>query len=511
MMSAREKSDSAIVALKPANNVEQSTAEPVEPRAGTKGNASQHSTHRMQSRASVSQALERIRQAARQRKKEKFTALLHHLSIDQLEEAFFELKENAAPGVDGLTWKDYEADLGRKLDDLHARVHRGAYRAQPSRRVYIPKPDGRQRPLAVAALEDKIVQRATAAVLNAIYEEDFLGFSYGFRPGRGTHDALDALCTGITSRKVNFILDADIRSFFDTVSQEWLTRFVEHRIGDRRVIRLIQKWLKAGVLEDGVVTTSDRGTGQGSVISPLLANIYLHYVFDLWAERWRRHQAKGDTIIVRYADDLIVGFEHETEARRFQDAMRERLQEFALSLHPDKTRLIEFGRFAAANRRRRGLGKPETFNFLGFTFICGKSRQGKFQIKRKSRRDRMRAKLQAIKQELRRRMHQSIPQQGIWLRQVVTGYFNYHAVPTNGRALATFRFHVIDLWRRTLRRRSQTDWTTWEKAARLAHDFLPKPRILHPWPERRFAVTHPRWEPYARIGHVRICAGGAQQ
>jgi group II intron reverse transcriptase/maturase len=465
----------------------------------------------MQSRASVSQALERIRQAARQRKKEKFTALLHHLSIDHLEEAFFELKENAAPGVDGLTWKDYKADLGRKLDDLHARVHRGAYRAQPSRRVYIPKPDGRQRPLAVAALEDKIVQRATAAVLNAIYEEDFLGFSYGFRPGRGTHDALDALCTGITSRKVNFILDADIRSFFDTVSQDWLVRFVEHRIGDRRVIRLIQKWLKAGVLEDGVVTASDRGTGQGSVISPLLANIYLHYVFDLWAERWRRHQAKGDTIIVRYADDLIVGFEHETEARRFQDAMRERLQEFALSLHPDKTRLIEFGRFAAANRKRCGLGKPETFNFLGFTFICGKSRQGKFQIKRKSRRDRMRAKLQAIKQELRRRMHQSIPQQGIWLRQVVTGYFNYHAVPTNGRALATFRFHVIDLWRRTLRRRSQTDWTTWEKAARLAHDFLPKPRILHPWPERRFAVTHPRWEPYARIGHVRICAGGAQQ
>ena len=511
MMSAREKSDSAIVALKPANNVEQSTAEPVEPRAGTKGNASQHSTHRMQSRASVSQALERIRQAARQRKKEKFTALLHHLSIDHLEEAFFELKENAAPGVDGLTWKDYEADLGRKLDDLHARVHRGAYRAQPSRRVYIPKPDGRQRPLAVAALEDKIVQRATAAVLNAIYEEDFLGFSYGFRPGRGTHDALDALCTGITSRKVNFILDADIRSFFDTVSQDWLVRFVEHRIGDRRVIRLIQKWLKAGVLEDGVVTASDRGTGQGSVISPLLANIYLHYVFDLWAERWRRHQAKGDTIIVRYADDLIVGFEHETEARRFQDAMRERLQEFALSLHPDKTRLIEFGRFAAANRKRCGLGKPETFNFLGFTFICGKSRQGKFQIKRKSRRDRMRARLQAIKQELRRRMHQSIPQQGIWLRQVVTGYFNYHAVPTNGRALAAFRFHVIDLWRRTLRRRSQTDWTTWEKAARLAHDFLPKPRILHPWPERRFAVTHPRWEPYARIGHVRICAGGAQQ
>jgi RNA-directed DNA polymerase len=511
MMPAREKSDSAIVAVKPTNNVEPSTAEPVEPRAGTKGNASQHSTGRMQSRASVSQALERIRQAARQRKKEKFTALLHHLSIEHLEAMFFELKENAAPGADGLTWKDYEADLGRKLDDLHARVHRGAYRAQPSRRVYIPKPDGRQRPLAVAALEDKIVQRATAAVLNAIYEEDFLGFSYGFRPGRGAHDALDALAVGIGSKQVNWILDADIASFFDTVSQEWLTRFVEHRIGDRRVIRLIQKWLKAGVLEDGVVTTSDRGTGQGSVISPLLANIYLHYVFDLWAERWRRHQATGDMIVVRYADDLIVGFEHETDARRFWDAMRERLAEFALSLHPDKTRLIEFGRFAAANRKRRGLEKPETFNFLGFTFICGKSRRGKFQIKRKSRRDRMRAKLQTIKQELRRRMHQSIPQQGTWLRQVVTGYFNYHAVPTNSRALATFRFRVIDLWQRTLRRRSQNDRTTWEKIGRMAHDFLPIPHILHPWPERRFAVTHPRWEPYARIGHVRICAGGAQQ
>jgi RNA-directed DNA polymerase len=521
MMHGHEKSDSVIVAVKPANKAappaaEQSTvgpaaAEPVEPRAETKGNAGQQSTCRAQSRVSVSQALDRIRKVAKERKKEKFTALFHHISVDLLEEAFYELKENAAPGVDRLTWKDYEVDLERKLEDLHDVVQRGAYRALPSRRVYIPKPDGRQRPLAVAALEDKIVQRATAAVLNAIYEEDFLGFSYGFRPGRGTHDALDALCTGITSRKVNFILDADIRSFFDTVSQEWLTRVVEHRIGDRRVIRLIQKWLKAGVLEDGAVTTSDRGTGQGAVISPLLANIYLHYVFDLWAERWRRHQATGDMIIVRYADDLIVGFEHETDARRFWDAMRERLQEFALSLHPDKTRLIEFGRFAAANRKRRGLGKPETFNFLGFIFICGKSRRGKFQIKRKSRRDRMRAKLQAIKQELRQRMHQSIPQQGTWLRQVVTGYFNYHAVPTNGRALATFRFQVIDLWRRTLRRRSQKDWTTWEKIGRLAHDFLPKPRILHPWPERRFAVKHPRWEPYARIGLVRICAGGAQQ
>jgi group II intron reverse transcriptase/maturase len=458
----------------------------------------------------VAQALERIRQRARQRKKERFTSLLHHISIELLDEAFFELKEDAAPGVDGLTWRTYEADLDRNLTDLHERVHRGAYRALPSRRVYIAKPDGRQRPLAIAALEDKIVQRATVAVLNAIYEENFLGFSYGFRPGRSTHDALDALVVGIKSTKVNWILDADIRSFFDEISQQWLVRFLEHRIGDRRIIRLIQKWLKAGILEDGVATVSTKGTGQGAVISPSLANVYLHYVLDLWAERWRRREATGDMIIVRYADDFIVGFQHEADARRFLDTMRERLQEFALSLHPEKTRLIEFGRLAAENRKRRGLGKPETFTFLGFIFICSKTRRGKFQIKRKSRRDRMRAKLQAIKQELRRRMHQPIPEQGKWLKQVVTGYFNYHAVPTNGPTLTAFLFHVTNLWRRTLRRRSQKDWTTKERTARLANDWLPKPRILHPWPDVRFAVRHPRWKPYARFGPVRFCAGGAR-
>jgi len=510
MMHGHGESDFAIVAGKPTNKAERSAAEPVEPRAEAEGNASQQSTGRAQSRGTVSQALERIRQAARQRKKEKFTALLHHISIELLGEAFFELKEDAAPGVDGLTWRTYEADLDRNLTDLHERVHRGAYRALPSRRVYIAKPDGRQRPLAIAALEDKIVQRATVAVLNAIYEEDFLGFSYGFRPGRGTHDALDALVVGIESTKVNWILDADIRSFFDEISQQWLVRFLEHRIGDRRIIRLIQKWLKAGILEDGVATVSERGTGQGAVISPLLANIYLHYVLDLWAERWRRREATGDMIIVRYADDFIVGFQHEADARRFLDEMRERLQEFALSLHPEKTRLIEFGRLAAENRKRRGLGKPETFTFLGFIFICNKTRRGKFQIKRKSRRDRMRIKLQAIKQELRRRMHQPIPEQGKWLKQVVTGYFNYHAVPTNGPTLTAFLFHVTTLWQRSLRRRSQKDWTTWERAARLANDWLPKPRILHPWPDVRFAVRHPRWEPRAGIPLARICAGGAR-
>ena len=509
MMHGRGKSDSAIVATKPTNNAERSAAEPVEPRAGTKGNASQQSTGRTQRRETVSQALERIRQAARQRKKERFTALLHHVNVDLLRQAFFEIKKDAAPGVDGLTRQDYEAELERKLEDLHARVQRGAYRALPSRRVYIPKPDGRQRPLAVAALEDKIVQRATAAVLNAIYEEDFLGLSYGFRPGRGTHDALDALCVGIDHTKVNWILDADIRSFFDEVAQEWAIRFLKHRIGDPRIIRLIQKWLKAGVLEDGVVTVSDKGTGQGSVISPLLANIYLHYVLDLWAERWRRRETTGDMIIVRYADDIIVGFQHEADARRFLDAMRDRLKEFSLSLHPEKTRLIEFGRDAAVNRKKLGLGKPETFNFLGFTFMCGKTRQGKFQIKRKTRRDRMRAKLQEIKRELRRRMHQPIPVQGKWLAQVVMGYFRYHAVPTNGRALTAFRLQVTILWRQALRRRSQKDRTAWNRITKLADAWLPKPRILHPWPDKRFAVKHPRWEPSARIGPARICAGGA--
>jgi group II intron reverse transcriptase/maturase len=511
MMHEHGKSASAIIAAKPTNKAGRPAAEPVEPRAETKGNADQQNTRRAQYRESVPSALERIRRIAKERKKERFTSLFHHISVDLLDEAFYQIKQNAAPGVDRLTWKEYETKLESNLGDLHARLHRGVYRALPSRRVYIPKPDGRQRPLAVAALEDKIVQRAALAVLNMIYEEDFLGFSYGFRPGRGTHDALDALIVGINSTKVNWIFDADIRSFFDTVSWDWLVRFLKHRIADSRMIRLIQKWLKAGVLEDGVVTVGDKGTGQGSVISPLLANIYLHYTFDLWAESWRQHEATGDMIIVRYADDLVVGFEHESDARRFWDAMRERLQGFSLALHPDKTRLIEFGCHAAANRKQRGLGKPETFNFLGFTVICGKSRRGNFLIHRKSRRDRMTAKLKGIKEELRRRMHQPIPEQGKWLKQVVTGYFAYHAVPTNFRALLRVRAHIKDLWLRTLRRRSQKDSMNWERIAKLADDFLPQPRILHPWPSQRFAVRHPRWGPYAGKPHVRRCAGGAQQ
>jgi group II intron reverse transcriptase/maturase len=510
MMNGSEGSDPVIVARKPTNKAEQSAAELVERRAGAEGNAGRQSTRRAQNRVSVTQALNRVREVAKKRKKERFTALLHHISVDLLRLAFYELKRDAAPGIDGLTWENYAAGLEHRLGDLHQRVQRGAYRALPSRRRYIPKPDGRQRPLAVAALEDKIIQRATVAVLNAIYEEDFLGFSYGFRPKRGAHDALDALSVGITRTKVNYILDADIARFFETVSQEWLIRFLNQRIGDRRITRLIQKWLKAGVLEEGVVTTGEQGTGQGSVISPLLANVYLHYVFDLWAQRWRRREATGDMVIVRYADDIVAGFQHEADARRFQEAMRARFEGFSLTLHPEKTRLIEFGRYAGSNRERRGRGKPETFTFLGFTFICGITQRGQFQLKRHTRRDRMRSKLKEIKEELRRRMHQPIPEQGLWLRQVVTGFFNYHAVPTNARALGSFRYHLTDLWRRSLRRRSQRDGFTWARITKLADDWLPEARILHPWPNVRFAVKHPRWEPYAGNPLVRICAGDGQ-
>jgi RNA-directed DNA polymerase len=508
MVNGREKSDPAVVAGKSANKDARASAEPMEPRAGAKGNTIERGAHRTLSRASVSTGLERVRQRARE-KEEKFTALLHHVDVVLLRSAYGWLAKDAAAGIDGVTWRDYGADLEPRLEDLHARIHRGAYRALPSRRVYIPKPDGRQRPLGIAALEDKIVQRAVVEVLNAIWEEDFLGFSYGFRPGRGQHDALDALAAGITGKRINFILDADIAGFFDTVSHEWLIKFVEHRIADRRIVRLIRKWLKAGVMEDGAVRPGVVGTPQGAVISPLLANIYLHYVFDLWAHQWRQRHARGDVILVRYADDIVAGFEHQAEAERFLADLRERMAAFGLALHPEKTRLIEFGRHAAANRKSRGLGKPETFDFLGFTHISGRSRRGGFQLKRKTRSDRMRAKLRAIKDELRRRMHETIDEQGAWLHRVVAGFYAYHAVPTNSKALAVFRRHVAQLWRRSLRRRSQRDNTTWPRMLAIASRWLPTPRITHPWPDRRFAVRHPRWEPGAGMPHAGICAGGA--
>ena len=497
MMHESEKSDSSIVAVKSANDPEVSGKESMEPRGEAKENTNKRCTRRTQSRGSVSPGLERVRERALMNRKEQFAALLHHVDIELLGFAFSRLKRDAAPGVDGIRWKEYEQNLEVNLADLHGRVHRGAYRATPSRRKFIPKEDGRLRPLGVAALEDKIVQRAVVEVLNAIYEADFLGFSYGFRPKRGQHDALDALAVSITRTKVNWILDVDIRSFFDSVSHDWLLRFVRHRVDDPRIIRLIHKWLKAGVMDDGAWAATDEGTPQGAVISPLLSNIYLHYVFDLWAQRWRRRHARGQVALVRYADDMVVGFERVEDATHFQAELGVRLGQFGLTLHPDKTRLLEFGRFAADSRRKRGLGKPETFNFLGFTHICERSRQGRFQLMRKTRADRMRSRLRAIKTELRRRMHRPIGEQGRWLAQVVQGYFAYHAVPTNSRSLGAFRYHVSDLWRRTLRRRGQRDRFTWQRMGLLEAAFLPLPRILHPWPTARFAVNYPRWKPDA--------------
>ena len=468
------------------------SAEGEEGRPMIKENANQPHTSSTQSETSVSQRLEGVRKAARENKETKFTALLHHMTVDLLRESFYALKRKAAPGVDGVTWQDYEAGLEDRLVDLHGRVHRGAYRAQPSRRVFIPKSDGRQRPLGITALEDKIVQQATVTILNQIYEEDFLGFSYGFRPGRGQHKALDALAFAIQRKQVNYILDADIKGFFDNLSKSWLVKFVEHRVADRRILRLIQKWLNAGVMEDGKWSNTEIGTPQGAVASPLLANIYLHYVFDLWVHAWRQQRALGEVIVVRYADDAVLGFQHQADADCFLGDLRERLMKFGLELHPDKTRRIEFGRYAEQRRKRRGEGKPETFDFLGFSHICGKDRRGKFALKRKTIAKRMRGKLLETKQELRRRMHDPVEQTGKWLQSIIQGYFNYHAVPGNMQRLKVFRERVLRHWRRALRRRSQTHRPNWARILRLVHHWLPQPRILHPYPDARFAASHPR-------------------
>ena len=439
---ALEESDRAVVPVNLSNKEEPSSAEAGEERARAKENIAQSHTSPTQSGERVPQGLHGVRQAARERKQERFTALLHHVSVDLLRESFLALKRQAVPGVDGVTWKEYEAGLENRLADLHSRVHRGAYRAQASRRVYIPKADGRQRPLGVAALEDKIVQQAVVTILNAIYEVDFKGFSYGFRPGRSPHQALDALSVGLHRKRVNWVLDADIRGFFDQMSHEWTMKFVQHRVGDPRILRLIQKWLKAGVIEEGQWSETKIGTPQGSVASPLLANIYLHYVFDLWVEVWRKKVAKGDIIVVRYADDLVVGFESRAEAERFLNEFRERLAKFGLELHSEKTRLIEFGRFAALNRKQRGEGKPETFTFLGFTHYCGKRQNGAFTVWRETAKKRMVAKLQEIKMELLHRRHEPLPSVGAWLCKVMSGYYQYHAVPGNLPQLAIFRYRL---------------------------------------------------------------------
>jgi len=436
----------------------------------------------------VSPALDRVREVARKDKEARFTALLHHVDHDRLRSAYWAIRPQAAPGVDGVTWSAYGQDLEANLSDLHERVHAGRYRARPSRRVYIPKADGRLRPLGIASLEDKIVQRAVVEVLNAIYEVDFLGFSYGFRPGRGPHDALDALAAGILRKKVNWVLDADIRDFFTSLDQSWLQKFLEHRIADERVLRLIRKWVKAGVIEEGIWSETEVGTPQGASVSPLLANVYLHYVLDRWVRQWRHREARGDVIITRFADDFVAGFEHEDDARRFLADLRERFAKFGLELHPDKTRLIEFGRYAARKRAARGLGKPETFDFLGFTHLCGKTRRGGFWLRRITISKRMRAKLVEVKDQLKRRRHQPVPEQGKWLASVVRGHLAYYAVPGNSHAIRAFREQVTRHWCTALRRRSQRHRLDWKRMNRFATRWLPPARIRHPYPEVRFAA-----------------------
>jgi RNA-directed DNA polymerase len=488
-MHVNGKSDGSEVPTKRPNNAKGLAAEAVEGRDPTKGNTCEQNASRTQSRVDASSALERVRRAAKTDRTKRFTALLHHVNVDRLREAYFTSKKYAAAGVDHVTWQHYGEQLEENLRDLHARVHRGAYRAKPTRRVFIPKPDGRQRPLGIAAMEDKILQRAVVEVLNCIYECDFRGFSYGFRPGRAAHDALDALATGVLRKKVNWVLDADIRGFFDSIDHGWLVKFIEHRIADRRVLRLIQKWLSAGVMQGGRRVPSEVGSPQGATVSPLLANICLHYVLDLWIEQWRRRYGGGDIIIVRYADDFVLGFEHHRDAQRFQKDLCERLARFKLELHPEKTRLLRFGRFAAARCKERGeSGAPPTFNFLGLTHCCSRSRQGKFLLVRHTMRERLTAKLREIKLELRRRLHASIADQGRWLGAVLRGHFAYYGVPTNIEALGAFRQEVEKCWRRSLRRRSQRRRLNWARMQRLSARWLPEARIVHPWPEQRFDV-----------------------
>jgi group II intron reverse transcriptase/maturase len=489
MMHEHGKSDGPIVPAKSSNKAGKPAAERAEGRGSAKGNPPQQTTPRALDRNGVQQALERVRQAARKDRKMRFTTLLHHVyNPAMLRRAYFGLKRDAAAGIDGQTWQAYGRDLETQIQDLSDRLRRGAYRAKPARRAYIPKPDGRQRPLGVVTLEDKLVQRATTEVLNAIYEQDFLGFSYGFRSGRNPHNALDALYVAVQRRKVGWVLDADIRGFFDAIDRGWLLKFIEHRVADQRIGRLIGKWLNAGVLEDGVRTWSETGTVQGGSISPLLANVYLHYVFDLWVQQWRTKHAHGDVIVVRYADDFIVGFQHRAEAEAFLAALRERLGKFGLQLHPDKTRLIEFGRLAAARRRQKGQGKPETFAFLGFTHICGTTRDGRFTVLRQTLRQRLAAKVAAIKAELKRRMHEPVQEVGQWLRSVLQGHYRYYGVPMNTPALVCFRRAVGWLWQRVLSSRSQNGYVTWERMTRLIRRYLPPARVQHPYPLQRWGV-----------------------
>lgn len=490
-MNASGKSDGRIVPVNPANNdAAGASAESAEGRRSARRNIEQSNLDRTQKpERRRSRGLLGVREAAHQNRALKFTALLHHIGVELLTSSFYELKKKAAVGVDGMTWHEYENGLANRIDDLHGRIHRGAFRAKPSRRVYIEKADGKQRPLGIASVEDKIVQHAVRTVLQCIYEEDFLGFSYGFRPRRSPHQALDALYVAITEKRVNWILDADIKGFFDNIDRDWLVKFIEHRVGDKRIVRLIQKWLNAGIIEGTNWSDTGQGTPQGAVLSPLLANVFLHYVFDLWIHDWRQRHGTGECVVVRYADDFVIGFDHETDAQACLKALRERLAKFGLTLHPKKTRLIEFGRDSAAKREGEGRGKCETFDFLGFTHICGKTRRSKrFALKRITMASRMRRTLAVIKQQLVRRRHAPVGHTGRWLARVVRGWQGYYAVPDNFQRLAQFDAAIARLWLGQLRRRSQRgrkNWT-WQRMDRLIRKHLPRPRITQEWPNTRY-------------------------
>jgi len=489
MMNSCRESDRLIVPKKSSNKPDKVGAERMEGRSLPEENKKQQNIRRTQGRESMLSKLQLIHQKAKADKTIKFTALMHHIyNIDMLRWSYLEIKRKAAPGVDNETWSSYGKDLETKLQDLSDRLKRGAYRAKPVRRVYIPKTDGKLRPLGVTALEDKIVQRATVAVLNTIYEVDFKEFSYGFRPKHSQHQALDSLYIGLTTKKVNYVFDADIRDFFNKINREWLVKMIEHRIADKRVVHLIQKWLNAGILEEGKIIYNEQGTPQGGSGSPLFANVFLHYVYDLWIQQWGKLKARGEMIVVRFADDTVVGFQYESDAKQFQKELKDRLLKFGLELHPDKTRLIEFGRFAEENRNKRGEGKPETFTFLGFTHICGKTKKGRFAIFRRTIKKRMHAKVKEIKDELKRRMHDSIRGVGLWLKAVVTGHYRYYGVPGNKQALDDFRYLISQRWMQSLKRRGQKGRIKWDKMTKLIDRWLPLPQICHKYPNERIGV-----------------------
>jgi RNA-directed DNA polymerase len=485
MTNGCRKSDKFVVPKKSSNNPNKIGAEKMEGRNLPKENKKQLNILRTQCRVGMLRKLQLIHQKAKADKKMKFTSLMHHIyNVDMLRLSYLEIKRNAAPGVDQETWVSYGMDLEENLQNLSEKLKCGGYKAKPVRRVYIPKPDGKQRPLGVTALEDKIVQRAAVAVMNTIYEADFKGFSYGFRPKSGQHKALNALYVGISKKRVNYVFDADIRDFFNKINREWLIKFIEHRIADKRVVRLIQKWLNAGILQEGKIIYNEQGTPQGSSASPLLANVFLHYIYDLWVQHWRKHKARGDVIVIRFADDTVVGFQYESDAKQFQKELIERLTKFGLELHPEKTRLIEFGRYAEESRERRREGKPETFTFLGFTHICGRRRiDGKFAILRQTIKKKMRTKIKEIKDELRERMHDPIHEVGRWLRSVVTGHYRYYGVPGNYEAMSDFRHEISKRWLHTLRRRGQKGLMTWTEMGALITKWLPRPQICHQYPK----------------------------